>query len=342
MHKPVSLFTLVAVVIVACWWWLGSGVPMPPSPLDPGEKLYCVSYAPFRGTQTPLDLTTRIDARQIEQDLAQLAKITDCVRIYAVDAGPRPDPGNRAAARPEGAARALGFELSGPHAIPDHHRHRDRQPISRHRARGDRRQRSAAARRGFGCDLARIHREREGQGESAGHLCRRLGVLDPQSRACERGRFRHRAYPAVLGGRSDRGGEGRGSCRVDPQARRRKFFRQGDHDRRIRLAERRPHARERAAVAGRSGARDRRRSRARQGRRIPRQPHRGVRPAVEALPRRHGRRALGLVRRRVAAAEIRLGRAGVEPSELAPAGDRRRGAGGRGVCRGDDGSAANT
>ena len=87
MHKPVSLFTLVAVVIVACWWWLGSGVPMPPSPLDPGEKLYCVSYAPFRGTQTPLDLTTRIDARQIEQDLAQLAKITDCVRIYAVDAG---------------------------------------------------------------------------------------------------------------------------------------------------------------------------------------------------------------------------------------------------------------
>ena len=87
MHKPVSLFTLVAATIVACWWWLGSGVPMPPSPLDPGEKLYCVSYAPFRGSQTPLDLSTRIDARQIEQDLAQLAKITDCVRIYAVDAG---------------------------------------------------------------------------------------------------------------------------------------------------------------------------------------------------------------------------------------------------------------
>ena len=36
---------------------------MPPSPLDPGEKLYCVSYAPFRGAQTPLDLSTKIDAR---------------------------------------------------------------------------------------------------------------------------------------------------------------------------------------------------------------------------------------------------------------------------------------
>jgi exo-beta-1,3-glucanase (GH17 family) len=87
MHKPVSLFTLVAAIIVAGWWWLGSGVAMPPSPLGPGEKLYCVSYAPFRGAQTPLDLSTKIGAQQIEEDLAQLAKITDCVRIYAVDAG---------------------------------------------------------------------------------------------------------------------------------------------------------------------------------------------------------------------------------------------------------------
>jgi exo-beta-1,3-glucanase (GH17 family) len=87
MCKPVSLFTLVAAFIVACWWWLGAGVAMPPSPLGPDEKLYCVSYAPFRGSQTPLDLSTKIGARQIEEDLAQLAKITDCVRIYAVDAG---------------------------------------------------------------------------------------------------------------------------------------------------------------------------------------------------------------------------------------------------------------
>ncbi len=87
MHKPVSLFTLTAAIIVAAWWWLGSPVPMPPSPLAPGEKLYCVSYAPFRGGQSPLDLSTKIEPAQIEQDLAQLAKVTDCVRTYSVDFG---------------------------------------------------------------------------------------------------------------------------------------------------------------------------------------------------------------------------------------------------------------
>src|ERR1043165_6599504 len=87
MHKAVSLFTLAAATIVASWWWLGAPVPMPPSPLAPGEKLYCLSYAPFRGAQTPLDLSTRIDARQIDDDLTRLAKLTDCVRIYSVDAG---------------------------------------------------------------------------------------------------------------------------------------------------------------------------------------------------------------------------------------------------------------
>src|SRR5215203_850566 len=87
MHKPVSLFTLTAAIIVAAWWWLGSPVPMPPSPLASGEKLYCISYAPFRGAQTPLDLSTKIEPAQIEQDLAQLAKVTDCVRTYSVDFG---------------------------------------------------------------------------------------------------------------------------------------------------------------------------------------------------------------------------------------------------------------
>jgi glucan 1,3-beta-glucosidase len=87
MHKAVSLFTLVAAIIAAAWWWLGTAVPMPAPPFDPGEKLYCVSYAPFRGSQSPLDLSTRISAGQIDQDLAQLARLTDCVRIYSVDLG---------------------------------------------------------------------------------------------------------------------------------------------------------------------------------------------------------------------------------------------------------------
>jgi glucan 1,3-beta-glucosidase len=84
---PVSLFSLAAAIVVAAWCWLGAAVPMPPSPLDPGEKLYCVSYAPFRGVQSPLDLSTKIPPEQIEQDLARLAQITDCVRTYSVDFG---------------------------------------------------------------------------------------------------------------------------------------------------------------------------------------------------------------------------------------------------------------
>ena len=75
------------VAIVGAWAWLGAPVPMPQSPLKAGEKLYCLSYAPFRGRQTPLDLTTQIPPAQIEDDLARLAKITDCVRTYSVDYG---------------------------------------------------------------------------------------------------------------------------------------------------------------------------------------------------------------------------------------------------------------
>ena len=87
MRKPVGLFSLTAATIIAAWWWLGAAVPMPPSPLDPGEKLYCVSYAPFRGGQSPLDLSTKISPAQIDADLTQLAKVTDCVRTYSVDFG---------------------------------------------------------------------------------------------------------------------------------------------------------------------------------------------------------------------------------------------------------------
>jgi exo-beta-1,3-glucanase (GH17 family) len=76
-----------ALVIVAVWVWLGAPVAMPHAPLKPGEKLYCLSYAPYRSGQTPFDTTTRIPAAQIDEDLAQLAKLTDCVRIYAVDQG---------------------------------------------------------------------------------------------------------------------------------------------------------------------------------------------------------------------------------------------------------------
>jgi glucan 1,3-beta-glucosidase len=69
------------------WWWLATPITLARAPIDPNAKLLCVSYAPFRGAQTPLDPTTYISAEQIAQDLAQLAKISDCVRTYSIENG---------------------------------------------------------------------------------------------------------------------------------------------------------------------------------------------------------------------------------------------------------------
>lgn len=87
MQRAFGLFVAVAAIIGAWWWWLGADVAMPPSPLAKGERLQCVSYAPFRDRQTPLDFSTRISAAQIDDDLSRLAKLTDCIRIYSVDVG---------------------------------------------------------------------------------------------------------------------------------------------------------------------------------------------------------------------------------------------------------------
>jgi glucan 1,3-beta-glucosidase len=57
------------------------------APIDPTAKLDCVSYAPFRGTQTPLNAELIISAEQIQEDLVQLAKVSDCIRTYSVDNG---------------------------------------------------------------------------------------------------------------------------------------------------------------------------------------------------------------------------------------------------------------
>jgi exo-beta-1,3-glucanase (GH17 family) len=87
MRLPFALFSVLAASIFAVWWWIGTPVQMPPSPLEPGEKLNCVSYAPFRPSQSPFDPATRVDARQVEEDLARLAPVTQCVRTYATDFG---------------------------------------------------------------------------------------------------------------------------------------------------------------------------------------------------------------------------------------------------------------
>ena len=87
LRLAIALLASVSAAIVAAWWWLGAPVALPASPLAAGEKLYCTSYSPFRGRQTPFDRTLRIDAAQIDDDLARLAPVTDCVRTYSTELG---------------------------------------------------------------------------------------------------------------------------------------------------------------------------------------------------------------------------------------------------------------
>jgi len=84
---PLGLLAGAATVVGGIWWWMGMAVPMPAGPLTAGEKLQCVSYAPFRGEQNPLSDGTHIPARQIDEDFARLKGITDCVRSYSIEHG---------------------------------------------------------------------------------------------------------------------------------------------------------------------------------------------------------------------------------------------------------------
>ena len=73
--RPVPLaaafFVPVASAIVVAWWWLGRPVAMPAGTGDVG-KLQCVSYAPFRPGQNPLEPGLRVPAAQNEEDLTRL------------------------------------------------------------------------------------------------------------------------------------------------------------------------------------------------------------------------------------------------------------------------------
>jgi exo-beta-1,3-glucanase (GH17 family) len=93
LRAPLALLLISLSLIAAAWWWLATPITLARAPIDPASKLLCVSYAPFRGTQTPLSSTTRIPAEQIAQDLAQLAKISDCVRTYSIENGLDQVPG---------------------------------------------------------------------------------------------------------------------------------------------------------------------------------------------------------------------------------------------------------
>ncbi len=86
MTRAVALCVATLAVVAATWWWLGRPVEVPPVAADPG-RIQCVSYAPFRGNDSPLDEATRVSASDIEEDLTKLARLTDCVRTYSNENG---------------------------------------------------------------------------------------------------------------------------------------------------------------------------------------------------------------------------------------------------------------
>jgi exo-beta-1,3-glucanase (GH17 family) len=113
MRVAAAFFAVAAAAIVAFWGWLGVAVEMPQAPIGPGEKINCVSYAPFRGAQNPFGPDVPIDPRQIEEDLAQLKQVTNCIRTYSVDHGLDQIP---AIARRHGLKVMQGLWLS---SLPD-------------------------------------------------------------------------------------------------------------------------------------------------------------------------------------------------------------------------------
>jgi len=87
LGPALALFALTALAICVVWWWLGAPVALPPQALPAGQKLPCLSYAPFRDGQSPLVEGTRIAPEQIDEDLALLSRYTGCVRTYSTAEG---------------------------------------------------------------------------------------------------------------------------------------------------------------------------------------------------------------------------------------------------------------
>lgn len=87
MRTPLALFFVSLGLVATIWWWLALPVTLSRAPIDPSAKLECVSYAPFRGDQTPHNPELIVSPEQIAEDLVELAKVTKCVRTYSIDNG---------------------------------------------------------------------------------------------------------------------------------------------------------------------------------------------------------------------------------------------------------------
>lgn len=86
-RTPIVLLLLSLSLIAGVWCWLGTPVTLEVAPIDAVRKVDCVSYAPFREGQTPWNSQVVISEAQIAEDLAQLARISKCVRTYSIENG---------------------------------------------------------------------------------------------------------------------------------------------------------------------------------------------------------------------------------------------------------------
>jgi glucan 1,3-beta-glucosidase len=92
-------FALATLAALLGWWWQGRPVALVDAP---AATVPCVSYAPYRGAQTPFDETLVIPPGQIAEDLAALRPFSRCVRTYAIEQGLDAVPG---------LAQALGMTV---------------------------------------------------------------------------------------------------------------------------------------------------------------------------------------------------------------------------------------
>jgi exo-beta-1,3-glucanase (GH17 family) len=86
MKRAAGLFVATLAAVALTWWWLGRPVAAPAAAADPG-RIQCLSYAPFRGNESPLDERTQVAGYEIEEDISKLARLTDCVRTYSTENG---------------------------------------------------------------------------------------------------------------------------------------------------------------------------------------------------------------------------------------------------------------
>jgi exo-beta-1,3-glucanase (GH17 family) len=86
MKLPLGLYVLSLLVVTVLWWGLGRPEPMP-GLTGAASGRPCLSYAPFRGDESPLVGDIQIDPARIAADLSQLATRTGCIRTYGVNHG---------------------------------------------------------------------------------------------------------------------------------------------------------------------------------------------------------------------------------------------------------------